>query len=332
MTTQVALVGCAHIHTPGFVKRLQARPEIGVAAVWDHDAARAAQNAAALDAPTVNDPDAIWSDESIDAVIVCSETNLHEQLVLPAAAAGKHLFVEKPLGMGAADAQRMATAIDEAGVLFQTGYFMRSWPVHQFVRQQIEAGGFGHITRVRHVNCHPGGLDGWFDKGWLWMIDLEQAGIGGFGDLGTHSLDIMMWLMGDVSEVTAHVDVAVDNYDGCDEYGEGLMLFENGVLGSIAAGWVDVAQPVSLVVSGTEGHAYVREGELFLQSENVPGADGKSAWTELPPAWPHAFENFLDAINGQPHAPLVTADEAAARSAVMEAFYQAAADHTWVSV
>ena len=125
---------------------------------------------------------------------------------------------------------------------------------------------------------------------------------------------------------------AVDNYDGCDEYGEGLMLFENGVLGSIAAGWVDVAHPVSMVLSGTEGHAYVREGELFLQSEHVPGADGKSAWTELPPAWPHAFENFLDAIDGQPHAPLVTADEAAARSAVMEAFYQAAADHTWVSV
>ena len=179
MPTQVALVGCAHIHTPGFVKRLQARPEIGVAAVWDHDAARAAQNAAALDAPTVNDPDAIWSDESIDAVIVCSETNLHEQLVLPAAAAGKHLFVEKPLGMGAADAQRMATAIDEAGVLFQTGYFMRGGPVNQFVRQQIEAGAFGQITRFRHTNCHSGCLGRWFDKGWLWMTDLEQAGIGG---------------------------------------------------------------------------------------------------------------------------------------------------------
>ncbi len=100
MTTQVALVGCAHIHTLGFVKRLQARPAIGVAAVWDHDAARAAQNAAALDAPTVDDPDAIWSDEAIDAVIVCSETNMHEQLVLPARRCRQAPLCRKTVGHG----------------------------------------------------------------------------------------------------------------------------------------------------------------------------------------------------------------------------------------
>ena len=104
MTSHVALVGCAHIHTPGFVKRLQARDDVVVTAVWDHDADRAAKNAADLNAPVVADVADIWADAATAAVIVCSETNLHEELVLPAAAAGKHLFVEKPLGMGAADA------------------------------------------------------------------------------------------------------------------------------------------------------------------------------------------------------------------------------------
>jgi predicted dehydrogenase len=209
---------------------------------------------------------------------------------------------------------------------------MRGNPVNQFVRAQVQAGAFGQITRFRHTNCHSGSLGRWFDKGWMWMTDLEQAGIGGFGDLGTHSLDIMMWFMGDVNEDTGHVDVAVDNYNGCDEYGEGLMLFDNGVLGSIAAGWVDVAHPISMVLSGTEGHAYVRDGELFFKSAHVDGADGETPWTDLPAAWPHAFENYLDAINGKEHAPLVTPREAAARSAVMEAFYQAAAAHAWVKV
>ena len=94
---------------------------------------------------------------------------------------------------------------------------------------------------------------------------------------------------------------------------------------------VDVANPVSLVVSGTEGHAYILNGKLFYQSQHVDGADGTSEWTQLPAAWPHAFHLFLDALTGQSDVSLVTAQEAALRSAVMEALYQGAADHTWVT-
>ena len=96
----VALVGCGHIHTPGFVKRLQARNDIVVSAVWDHDRARAEKNAALLNAPVVEDLTTVWNDPSIPAVIICSETDRHAALVTAAADAGKHMFVEKPLGLG----------------------------------------------------------------------------------------------------------------------------------------------------------------------------------------------------------------------------------------
>ncbi len=326
---QIAFVGTAHIHTPGFIKRLKARPEFSVKYVWDHDAERAQKNAAELDAQVV-DLTTIWEDSAIETVIICAETNRHLDLVLAAAAAKKHMFVEKPLGMGAADAYQMAAAIDEAGVLFQTGYFMRGNPLHLFLREQIQKGSFGKITRLRHSNCHSGSIGRWFDAGWLWMTDVEQSGIGAFGDLGTHSLDIMMWLLGDVDSVTASVDTALANYGDCDEYGEGLLKFSNGVLGSLAAGWVDVADPVKTIVSGTEGHAYIVNGEVFFKSEHVEGADGKSAWKDLPAELPHAFELFLDAVLGN-DVPLVTPQEAAARSAVMEALYQAASEQTWVA-
>ena len=306
MTTSLALIGCAHIHTPGFVKRLQARNDVAVKYVWDHDAARAARWAAELNAETAT-LDTIWSDATIPAVIVCSETNRHEELVMPAAAARKHLFVEKPLGIGSADANRMASAIDQAGVLFQTGYFMRGSPHHLFLREQIQRGAFGKITRIRHSNCHHGSLGRWFDAGWLWMTDLAQSGVGAFGDLGTHSLDILMWLMGDVRRVTAVMDVAVANYGPTDEFGEGLLVFANGVVGTLAAGWVDVQNPITVLVSGTEGHAYVRGNDLYFKSQQVEGADGEQPWTDLPAAWPHAFELFLDAVVGKDHAPLVTA-------------------------
>lgn len=331
MPTQLALIGAAHIHTPGFVKRLQARSDVQVTSVWDHQPGRAQRWAQELGAQVVDNLDAVWDDPKIAGVIVCSETYLHEELVTPAAAAGKHLFVEKPLGMGALDALRMTAAIEATGVIFQTGYFMRGAPVHLFLRQQIQAGHFGKITRVRHSNCHAGSLKRWFDTDWRWMADLEQAGVGAFGDLGTHSLDILMWLLGDVALVTAAMDVAVGNYGPTDEFGEGLLRFDNGVVATLAAGWVDVADPITVLVSGTEGHAYVRSGELFFKSEHVPGADGATAWTNLPAQWPHAFELYLDALVGKAHAPLVGVREAAARSAVMEALYQAAATQSWVA-
>jgi predicted dehydrogenase len=328
--TEVALVGCAHIHTPGFVKRLQARRDVSVKALWDHQRERAEKRAAELTATVVDDPDAIWADDAIDGVIICSETNRHEPLVMAAAAAGKHLFVEKPLGLGAADAYRMADAIEQAGVLFQTGYFQRGAPYNLFIREQIQRDAFGQITRLRHSNCHAGSLADRFTPEWLWMTDMEQAGVGAFGDLGTHSLDIMLWLLGDVERVTATLDVAVDNYHGTDEFGEGLLKFTNSAIGSLAAGWVDVAHPVNLILSGTAGHAVVVNGELFFKSERVEGADGETPWTALPAAWPHAFELFLDALAGQPDVPLVGAHEAAYRSDVMEALYRAAGQQAWV--
>ena len=110
------------------------------------------------------------------------------------------------------------------------------------------------------------------------------------------------------------------------------MVFTNGVVGTLAAGWVDVANPVTVLVSGTEGHAYVRDGALYFQSKHVDGATGAAPWAALPEAWPHAFELFLDAVVGKPDVPLVTAQEAAARSAVMEAFYTAAARQAWVTL
>jgi predicted dehydrogenase len=327
----IALVGGAHIHTPGFIKRLNARQDLNVKYVWDHDIGRARARADALGARVIDDVSGIWEDETIVAVVNCAETDRHEPLVIDAASAGKHMFVEKPLGLGAADSRAMADAIEDAGVIFQTGYFRRGDPIHLLLKSLVANGSFGTITRFRHSNCHSGSLRGIFDGEYRWMADPAQAGGGGFLDLGTHSLDILLWLMGDVERVTAHVSVATGRYGECDEYGEGLLEFGSGAIGSLAAGWVDVAHPVDVLLSGTEGHAAVVNGQLFLESSQVEGADGKEPWTDLPAASPHSFDVFLDAISGQDTIPLVGAREAAERSAVMEAMYAAARDGAWVA-
>lgn len=331
---QVALVGCQHIHTPDFAKRLEKRSDVKVKSVWDDDRKTAEQYAKELHATVVDDVNQIWSDPQIKAVIICSETNRHLDLVTAAARAKKNIYAEKPLGMGAKDAYAMASAIDQAGVLFQTGYFMRGDPKLQFLKQQVEKGAFGKITRIRGVNTHSGALAGWFDQNYQWMADPKQSGVGGFGDLGTHSLDLMLWLINEpVTRATATVSPGTGHYAGCDEVGEGVFVFKNGTIGSIAAGWDDsIANPVTLEIAGTEGHATIMNGQLYFQSKHVQGATGRQPWKELPAEWTHPFERFLDAVVGKEKVGLISADEAAYRAAVMGAMYEGAKGNQWADV
>jgi predicted dehydrogenase len=332
--TTIALVGASHIHTRGFINKLKERSDIQVKSVWDRIPSVAESQAAELNTTIAADPTSIWDDPEISAVVICSETNIHKDLILPAVAAKKHIFAEKPLGIGAMDAIEMAKAIEAAGVLFQTGYFNRGNPIYQFVREHIAMGSFGRITRIRHSNCHGGGMADWFvDKDCSWMTDPAQAGFGAFGDLGTHSLDLILWMIDrPVERVTASIHTATARFgEECDEYGEGLLYFEGGIVGSVAAAWVDVSNPVTFQINGMEGNAYVLNGKLYFKSQHVEGADGAEPWTDLPESWPHAFDMFLDAVSGKPYPSLVSPREAATNSAVMEAFYQSANQQTWVA-
>lgn len=326
----MGFVGCAHIHTPGFIDLLKKREDVRVKSVWDHDQERAQRRAQELSAEVVS-AEQIWSDPEISAVVICSETNRHRDLVLAAAKARKHMFVEKPLGITAKESAEMATAIEKAGLLFTTGYFMRTDPKHIFLKEEIAKGNLGTITRARGSNCHSGSLGGWFDKEWRWMADPKIAGVGAFGDLGTHKLDILMWLLGDVAEVTADVKSVTGRYGDTDETGEALIRFENGTIGTLAAGWVDVDDPVQLIISGTEGHAAIINNNLYYRSKKA-GADSREAYTKLPAAPVAPLHQFVDAVSGKPNQPLVSAREAAARVTAMEAMYTAARKRRWVKV
>jgi predicted dehydrogenase len=326
-----ALVGAAHIHTPNYIRILKQRKDVTVKYVWDHDHARAQNAANALGAQVVDDHKTIWADPDIKAVVICSETNRHRDLVLAAAASGKHIFAEKPMGIGSAESYEMAAAIAKAHVLFTTGYFMRTVPTTLFLKQQVDQNAFGKITRVRGSNCHNGSLGHWFDTDWRWMADPKIAGVGAFGDLGTHSLDILMWMFGPVEAVVADIKIVTGNYGDCDESGEALLKFKNGITGTLGAGWVDLADPVTLTISGTEGHAYVDRGKLYITSKNIEGADGLQPWIKLPPPLPEPMDQFVDGVVGRSSPNLVSPEEAAARVSVMEAAYRSIKQGNWTA-
>ena len=331
-----AFLGVAHIHTPGFIATLNKRAdEVRVKAVYDAQPERGRRRAGDLvGAQFVADPQAIFDDPEITSVVVCAETNQHRDLVTRAAQAGKHLFVEKPLGLGAEDSRVMADAIKAAGVTFQTGFFMRGGGASQFIKREVQAGHLGKITRVRYSNGHQAALDGWFDTEWRWLTDPTLAGGGALLDLGAHVLDQIVHIFppteGEVTQVAASLGNRGGRYGAeIDEYGSGLLTFSSGAIAELEASWVDPALHSPTEVFGTEGQIQVKDGGLFYYSKHVEGADGKTAVTDLPPGAPHAFDLFWDSLLGKPLAvPLVSVDEAALGSVLMERLYQAAGRNT----
>ena len=258
---------------------------------------------------------------------------MHEEIVIRAAAAGKHIFCEKPLGLGAVDSARMAEAIKAAGVIFQTGFFERSSSRNQFIKQQVNAGNLGKITRATYSNCHQAALDGWFDTEWRWLADPKLAGGGALLDLGAHMLDLIISTFsatqGAVTQAAGVLGNAVARYNAeIDEYGAGLLTFESGASAYFDASWVDQILRTPWTVYGTEGQISVINGKIYFWSKHVEGADG-SEWTKLPDAAPHAFDLWIDALQDKPLAvPLVTVDEAALGSTIMERVYNSAGRST----
>lgn len=321
-----AFLGVAHIHTPNFVKRVNERADVQVKVVYDYQPERAEKRAQELSAQ-VADLDTILNDKEITSVVVCSETARHPELVTRAAEAGKHLFVEKPLAVSSEDAAQMQAAIQRAGVVFQTGFFMRSSPQSQFIKREVALGNLGKITRMRHSNCHQGALGGWFDTEWHWIVEKNESGGGGFADLGAHSLDIVLNTLqpvcGKVVRAVGAMGAQLGRYPDIDEYGAGLLVFESGAIAEVEASWVDAKLRAPIEINGTQGQILITGNKVQYFSE-VTGADGSEV-SDLPQAGPHAFELFWDKLEGKDlPVPLVSVEEAAEESRVMAEMYRSA--------
>ena len=326
----LAMVGGAHIHAPDFANRMSRAEHVETKYIWDpsRETARARQEVTGGE--IVDDVSVIYDDPDVDGVVVCSQTNLHTDLIPGAARAGKHLFIEKPVGMNGREASQIADIVEKSGVIFQTGYFMRSSGVNQKVRSLIQDGTLGDITRLRLSNVHSGAIGGWFDTEWRWMADLNQAGVGAFGDLGSHVFDLLLWFMeGDKPKsCTGHIDTVLARYPGCDEYGEGMVTFESGAVATVAGGWVDHVNPNQVEVSGTKGHARVTNNQLYLR---IPEMDinPSEPFTDLPEDHKHPIELFFDAVSGQHNLPLISANEAANVNQLVTEIYKAHKVKNW---
>jgi predicted dehydrogenase len=143
----------------------------------------------------------------VDLVDCCVPNHKHEEVVLAAAQAGKHIYCEKPLSMNVADGQRMVQAVTSAGVKSQMTFNFRFFPALTRARQLVEAGFLGNIFSFRGRYYRASYIDP--NKPLSWRLSKEISGGGALFDLGSHILDLVYYLLGDFGSVQATLDTLI---------------------------------------------------------------------------------------------------------------------------
>jgi predicted dehydrogenase len=143
----------------------------------------------------------VLADPEVEVVSICAPNVLHHEIGLAAAEAGKPFWIEKPVGRDARETGEVAAAARTAGIVTSIGYNYRHAPAVEHVRELVAQGALGRITNVRAVFFSGYAAE---PKGALsWRFKRELAGSGALGDLLSHVVDLVSYLVGPIAEVSA---------------------------------------------------------------------------------------------------------------------------------
>ncbi|MFF4484438.1 Gfo/Idh/MocA family protein [Streptomyces melanosporofaciens] len=214
-TLGVAVVGfgwMGRVHTQAYVRlphhfpQLSVRPEL--VAVADEVPGRAEEAAGRYGfATAARDWHEVAADPRVQAVSIAAPNFLHREIGIAMARAGKHIWIEKPVGLTADDARAVAAAVAEAGVQGAVGFNYRNAPAVQTARAMIAAGEIGTVTHARvrlfsDYAAHPEGA-------LTWRYERARGGSGVLGDLASHGVDLARFLLGEIDALTADTAVFV---------------------------------------------------------------------------------------------------------------------------
>lgn len=196
----------AYARVPHHYPQLALRPRL--VTVAEEVPGRAEEAAAQFGfASTTRDWREVAADPSVRAVSITAPNFLHREIGVAMAEAGKHIWIEKPVGLTVADAQAVADAVAKAGVQGAVGFNYRNAPAVEAARDLIAAGEIGTVTHVRvrlfsDYAAHPEGA-------LTWRYEKERGGSGVLGDLASHGADLARYLLGDITSLTADTAVFI---------------------------------------------------------------------------------------------------------------------------
>lgn len=225
---KIGLISFAHMHAQSYATALHTLG-VGVAGIYDDDAARGQEMAAQFGTRFFGDLDALLAEE-LDGVIVCSENAKHRRHVEAAAGRVRVVMCEKPISTTVEDAEAMMAACESAGTRLQIAFPVRFAPPVQRLKDLLESGSLGRLISAKCTNHGrmPGG----------WFLKREQAGGGAVMDHTVHVIDVLRWaLQAEVTEVYAEVGHGLLHDTPIDDAGMLSFRLSNGMYGTLDTSW-----------------------------------------------------------------------------------------------
>ncbi|MFB0994042.1 MAG: Gfo/Idh/MocA family oxidoreductase [Paracoccaceae bacterium] len=234
--------------------------------------------------------------DDIDVVDICTPNNVHAEIAIAAAAAGKHIICEKPMARGGEEAKTMLDAVQKAGIIHMVAFSYRRTPAVALAKKYINEGRIGKILNFRGTYLQDWSADP--DGPLSWRFQKSIAGSGAIGDIGTHVVDLAHYLVGPIAAVSAltptYVKTRPMQSGGLDKLGASeknadapraevdvedevvsMLKFKNGAIGSLEATRNGYGRNnfITLEIHGTEGSIlfnYERRDELQVMFNSDP--------------------------------------------------------------
>lgn len=251
-------------------RSLVANPETELVAVADPDEARARQAAGRSGARAWADYHELLDQKEISAVVVSTPVHLHEEAVMAALAAGKHVLCEKPLTNSLASCRRVLRAAREADRTLAVGFNHRYYPAFSFLKSAVEGGRIGELDHLRVFGGHDG--LGNFRAPWMYQGDL--SGGGAMMDVGIHMTDLARHVLGEITEVYGTTGGNIWNVAGSEDRALAILRSESGVPALYEATWNEwKGYRIYLEAYGTKGMVRAGYAPMFnmIITQERPG-------------------------------------------------------------
>ncbi len=331
-TLQVGLIGCGE-RGEGCSRAISRTTNTRMTITMDANPARAQDLAARYGASWTTDLDQVLSHDQVDAVVISTPHHLHAQQAMRAAAAGKHVIIEKPMATSLEDAVATVNAARQAGVHLSVNLSYRYLAHVQRAKALIEAGALGELFGVALTYQTERSGDYWEGQTGRtmsdWRMRRETSGGGVLINLVIHYLDLCRYLPGrDIIKVSC-TQSTIENPGDVEDAVSLWVRYENGAVGTVNA---------SSCVRGTElaeFHLWGRDGHLSLTppyqvfSLRVVEGMRSGRWHEfsgLPGVSNRDveyFQRFAERIQSG-DGPDVTAEDGLAVQAIVDAAYRSA--------
>lgn len=245
---RVAMLSYWHVHAWDYTKQVQENPNSEIVAVWDELPARGQEAAAKLGVPFIADLDVLLARTDIDAVVIDTPTNIHRDVMVKAARAGKHIFTEKVIAPTLREVNEIVSAVREAGVKLTVSLPRLNDRYTLAAQEVLNQGLLGELTQARVRLSHNGALADWLPQH---FYNLEQCGGGALIDLGCHPMYLTRLFLGMPQTVSAAFGYVTGRE--VEDNAVATLRYENGAIGIVEAGFVNAHSPFCVEIHGTEG-------------------------------------------------------------------------------